>query len=104
MYFSMPLTNSIPQLPHTLHISGSAVINHDNYDRSLSSDIDPDFNYLCNNRTVNSDYYNEQEFNRKFSNNPNFSLIHLNIRSVTVPLHFNEFLCYIDTLNIEFKI
>ena len=38
------LKNSIPQLPHTLHISGSAVINHDNYDRSLLSDIDPDFN------------------------------------------------------------
>ena len=65
------------------------------------SDIDPDFNYLCNNRTVNSDYYNEQEFNRKFSNNSSFSLIHLNIRSV--PLHFDEFLCYLDTLDIEFK-
>ena len=95
------LNNSIPQLPPSLHISGSAVFNHDNYDRSLLSDIDPDFNYLCNNRTVNSDYYNEQEFNRKFSNNSSSSLIHLNSRSV--PLHFNEFLCYLDTLDIEFK-
>ena len=36
--------NSIPQLPQSLHIGGSAVFNHDNYDRSLLSDIDPDFN------------------------------------------------------------
>ena len=35
------LNNSIPQLPHTLHTSGSADSNHDNYDRSLLSDIDP---------------------------------------------------------------
>ena len=55
------LKNSNPQLPHTLHTSGSAVINHDNYDRSLLGDIDPNFNYLCNNRTVNFDNYNEQE-------------------------------------------
>ena len=69
------LKYSIPQLPHTLHIGGSAVFNYDNYDRSLLSDIDPDFKYLCNNRTVNSHYYNEQEFNRQFSNISSFSLI-----------------------------
>ena len=66
------------------------------------SDIDPDFNYLHNNRTVDSDYYNEQKINRTFSNNLNFSLMHLNIRSL--PLHFTELLCYLDTLDIEFKI
>ena len=56
------LNNSIPQLPPSLHIGGSAVFNHDKYDRNLLSDIDPDFNYLCNNRTVNLHYYNKQEF------------------------------------------
>ena len=96
------LNNSTPQLPHTLHASGSADSNHDTYDRSLLSDIDPDFNYLHNNRTVNSDYFTEQEFNKTFSNNLNFSLMHLNIRSL--PLHFTELLCYLDTLDIEFKI
>ena len=30
------------------------------------------------------------------------SILHLNIRSV--PLHFSEFLCYLDTLDLEFKI
>ena len=37
-----------------------------------------------------------------FSDNNNLSILHLNIRSV--PLHFSEFLCYLDTLDIEFKI
>ena len=66
------------------------------------SDIDPDFNYLHNNRTVNSDYFTEQEFNKIISKNINFSLMHLNIRSL--PLHFTEILCYLDTLDIEFII
>ena len=92
--------NSIPQLPPST--GDSTVISQDNYDRSLLSDIDPDFNYLHNTRSVNSEYYNEQQFNRKFGNNTNFSLMHLNIRSV--PSHFEELLCYLDTLNIEFKI
>ena len=47
-------------------------------------------------------YFTEQEFNKKISNNLNFSLMHLNIRSL--PLHFTELLCYLDTLDIEFKI
>ena len=37
--------NSIPQLPSSSHTGSSAVINYDNYDRSLLSDIDPDLNY-----------------------------------------------------------
>ena len=60
----------------------------------------PDFNYLHYNN-INSEYYNEQKNNSEFGNNLNFSLMHLNIRSV--PLHFTEFLCYLDTLDIEFK-
>ena len=51
---------------------------------------------------VDSDYYTEESFNEKFSNNQRFSLIHLNIRSI--PSHFTEFLCYRDVLEIEFKI
>ena len=33
-----------------------------------------------------------------FSDNNNLSILHLNIRSV--PLHFSEFLYYLDTLDI----
>ena len=51
--------NSIPQLPSSSHTGSSAVINYDNYDRSLLSDIDPDLNHLHNNYAINSEYYNE---------------------------------------------
>ena len=40
------LNNRVPQLPYTLDTGGSVVTKYDNYDRSLLSDIDPDFNYL----------------------------------------------------------
>ena len=65
-------------------------------------DIDPDLNYLDSACKVNAEYYTEQSFNDNFSNNCNFSLMHLNIRSI--PLHFTELLCYLDSLNIEFKL
>ena len=38
------LNNRVPQLPYTLDTGGSVVTKYDNYDRSLLSDIDPDFN------------------------------------------------------------
>ena len=44
----------------------------------------------------------EKQFNNTFSDNNALSILHLNIRSV--PLHFSEFLCYLDTLDLEFKI
>ena len=59
-------------------------------------------NYLDSACKVNAEYYTEQSFNDNFSNNCNFSLMHLNIRSI--PLHFTELLCYLDSLNIEFKL
>ena len=67
------------------------------------SDIDPDFNYLNNiKESINSNYYNETTFNSKFKSNTNFSLLHLNIRSVVS--HFTEFLCSSDSLDFVFKV
>ena len=66
-------------------------------------DIDPDTHFLNNlNDTMTSEYYNEISFNNTFSDNQYLSLIHLNIRSV--PLHYTEFVSYLDTLNVHFKI
>ena len=94
---------NVSQLPHTQLMSGSEGTSYyDNYDRSILCDIDPDLNYLDSACKVNAEYYTEQSFNDNFSNNCNFSLMHLNIRSI--PLHFTELLCYLDTLNIEFKL
>ena len=36
------------------------------------------------------------------TSNSNFSLLHLNIRSLVS--HFTEFLCYLDSLNFVFKV
>ena len=44
----------------------------------------------------------KKQLNNTFSDNNNLSIFHLNIRSL--PLHFSEFLCYLDTLDLEFKI
>ena len=94
---------NVSQLPHTQLMSGSEGTSYyDNYDRSILCDIDPDLNYLDSACKVNAEYYTEQSFNDNFSNNCNFSLMHLNIRSI--PLHFTELLCYLDSLNIEFKL
>ena len=49
-----------------------------------------------------SKYYDETIFNQSFRKTSNFSLIHLNNRSV--PLHFTEFMSYLDSLDIDFKI
>ena len=51
---------------------------------------------------MTSEYYNEISFNNSFSDNQYLSLLHLNIRSV--PLHYTEFVSYLDTLNVHFKI
>ena len=78
-----------------LQISGFIIINF--------SDIDPDFNYLNSiKESINSNYYNETTFKNRYKSNSNFSLLHLNIRSVVS--HFTEFLCYLDTLNFAFKL
>ena len=57
---------------------------------------------LILNNISKAEYYDETIFNQSFRKTSNFSLIHLNIRSV--PLHFTEFMSYLDTLDIDFKI
>ena len=81
----------------------SSSAHYDRPDHSILSDIDPDFNYLNSiKESINSNYYNETTFKNRYKSNSNFSLLHLNIRSVVS--HFTEFLCYLDTLNFVFKV
>ena len=77
-------------------------VDSDTFDRSALGDIDPDRNFLNKFTSCSNTYYDETEFNNKFRNSGNLSLLHLNIRSVRS--HFTEFLCYLDTLDIDFKI
>ena len=72
-------------------------------DRSALSNIDPDINYLNTNmKSINTQYYDDQQFRDKFKSNTNISMFHLNIRSI--PEHFIELTSYIHSLNIDFKI
>ena len=80
----------------------SSVNNYDRPDQSILHDIDPDYNHLNAVNSINSEYYNESSFNRKYGNSRNFSIFHLNIRSVIS--HFRELLGYLDTLDITFKV
>ena len=72
------------------------------HDRSLLNDIDPDINYIDSKCQLNSRYYTEEEFNDSLKFDDNFSILHLNICSI--PTHFNEFVSYLDTLNLDFKV
>ena len=60
--------------------------NINGYDQSVLSDIDPDIHY---NKCVDTQYYNENSFNKVFKDSNELSLMHLNIRSV--PAHFSQF-------------
>ena len=77
-------------------------VDSDTYGRSALGDKDPDRNFLNEFTSCSNTYYNETDFNNKFRNSGNLSLLHLNIRSVRS--HFIEFLCYLDTLDLDFKI
>ena len=77
-------------------------VDSDTFDRSALGDIDPDRNFLNEFTSCSNTYYDDTEFNNKLRNSGNLSLLHLNIRSVRS--HFTEFLCYLDTLDIDFKI
>ena len=72
-------------------------------DQSALNNIDPDINYLSTNmKSINTQYYDEQQFRDKFKSNKNISMFHLNIRSISE--YFIELTSYIHSLNIDFKI
>ena len=58
-------------------------------DPSTLGNIDPDIHYFsANNMLKNTPYYNDKTFQTKFGKNQQFSMFHLNIRSI--PDHFSE--------------
>ena len=64
---------------------------YDRPDHSTLSDINPDFNYLNSiKESINSNYYNETTFKNKYKSNSNFSLLHLNIRSMGARRNFSR--------------
>ena len=99
---SIPIVS--PLLQESALCNGDSVLNanYTEHGRSVLCDIDPDLNYYYHNNSIKSEYYTEKLFNYTFSDNNNLSILHLNIRSVS--LHFSEFMGYLDTLDLKFKI
>ena len=72
-------------------------------DQSSLHKIDPDIHYLTvNNCPIDTPYYSEQLYRDTFGNNINFSMLHLNIRSV--PDHILGFISFLDNSDIELKL
>ena len=72
-------------------------------DQSALNNIYPDINYLSTNiKSINTQYYDDQQFRDKFKSNKNMSMFHSNIRSI--PEHVIELTSYFHSLNIDFKI
>lgn len=60
---------------------------------------------MYTNIDINSNYYEEQEFCSKFSNNKNDSILSLNIQSLSSKFNdFKEFLTSIESSNFNFSI
>ena len=74
------------------------------YDK-FNCDVDPDYhnsNAIQSKLNSNNYFFSDNTFNSTYGRNSYFTLFHLNIR--TLHTHYNELLCYLDTLDIELKI
>ena len=95
------LENNSGQATKTTKILHNNCFN--NYDRSHLSEIDPDNNYINNNNVLpDTKYFDEKSFKLNFQKNNNFSIFLHNMRSL--PDHFRELTCYLDTIDFDFKV
>ena len=99
---SIPIVSQLLQESALCNGDSIHKANYTEHDGSILCDIKQDLNYYYHNNSIKSEYYTEKQFNNTISDNNKLSILHLNIRRV--PLHFSEFLCYLDTLDLEFKI
>ena len=100
------MTSLLQSLPATAKtVAGSDVNMHisymhsniNGYDQSKLSEIDPNIHH---NNLADSQYYNENNFNKVFKLSNELSIIHLNIRSV--PANFSQLRAQLDTLYVNF--
>ena len=77
-------------------------LNEDRTDYSELAEIDPDRNYLRNSKATLCSYHNELSFNESFSKQNNFSIFHVNIRSI--PRNLDQLTFYLNSLNHTFSV
>ena len=84
------------------HANVDSLINEDKFDHSELAKVDPDTNFLTQNRHSTCDYYNDLSFNENFHRHDNFSLFHVNIRSL--PRNFDHLKIHLNELKHSFTI
>ena len=102
----MTTTHNNYELPvHLDHESFSVLeSNIDDFNNNPLRDADPDIHFFSNPQTyLKSEYFTEQSFNNKFANcDSQFSLFHLNIRSV--PANLTSLELYLSSLRNTFDV
>ena len=84
------------------HANVDSLINEDKFDHSELAKVDPDTNFLTQNRHSTCDYYNDLSFNENFHRHDNLSLFHVNIRSL--PRNFDHLKIHLNELKHSFTI
>ena len=79
-------------------INNSELYVRNNFD--YLENIDPDVNLLDSDPIQKCNYYSQPEFNEKFNNTNDLSILHTNIRSSKK--NIKQFLWYVNNLNVTF--
>ena len=101
-YVVMPVTN-LTQLPFYLiddreietyndNLPLGGHIDNDHFDYSSLANVDPDTNYIADTSHISCKICTESEFNREFPASNQFSLFHINIRSIPKNLQKLDYL------------
>jgi len=77
-------------------------IDEDRNDYSALSNVDPDKNISTNDEKLDCRYYTASEFNKSFPNSNNFSLYHVNLRSI--PNNIDKLTYFLEEINLRFNI
>ena len=102
------VNNDLYTLPQVDHLNFNLMDLNTIHDMLPLRDVDPDVNYFntVNWENLRSDYHTENTFNDGFKkmlgDSQNFSIMHLNIRSVHK--NFSNFEHYLHNINVPFKI
>ena len=82
--------------------SSDGEIDESRIDYSTLSNVDPDLNFMQNDKLLNCNYYTESEFNNSFTTSNTFSIYHVNIRSL--PRNICKLEYYLEEITRKFDI
>ena len=84
------------------HAHVDSLIKEDKFDHSELANVDLNVNFLTQNKHSTCDYNNDLSFNENFHRQDNFSIFHVNIRSL--PRNFDHLKIHLNELKHSFNI